>query len=438
MSAAAMIKRILPRSLFGRSLMIIVTPLVLLQLVTGIIFYESHWDKIILRLARNVAGDIGTVISLVDQQPAEERERIFGIAAENMGLVMTFVPDEIIPNKKPDADSLMERMLVQAMGEQLARPFRIDTESRDRLITIDVQLADGVLRAVTPRKRVFSSTAIVFGLWMVGSSLILFAVAVIFMRNQVKPIRRLAAAADAFGKGREVDTFKIEGATEVRQAANAFLAMRDRIRRQIAQRTDMLSGVSHDLRTPLTRMKLQLALIGHGPGVAELREDVADMERMLDEYLAFARGEGGEAPAPTDVAQLLEETVALARRKGGTIEYANGGALTVPVRPNAMKRCFTNVIENAARYGKHVRVAAGMRGDSIEIVVDDDGPGIPPEKREEVFRPFFRIDSSRNPKTGGVGLGLTIARDILRGHGGDITLDTSPEGGLRARMRVPI
>lgn len=443
MTGQSLVKRWLPKSLLGRSLMIIVMPLILLQVVSGLIFYETHWDKVTLRLARGVAGDIAAVVNLMRQHPdPKNRDWIFGIAAENMELVATFAEGEVIPNERPVGNDLMERMLIDAMTEYVGKPFQIDTETRDRFVIVDVQLTEGVLRVITSRKRLFSSTAYVFTLWMVGTSMILFAVATIFMRNQVKPIRRLAIAADNFGKGRDVVAFKPEGATEVRQAASAFLAMRERILRQIAQRTDMLSGVSHDLRTPLTRMKLALAMLKDKPGAKglseELQSDVVEMERMLEEYLAFARGEGSEAPAETDIGAVLAEVAAQGRRNGGAIDLHVEGDIKVVVRPNAFKRCVTNVIENAIRYADHVFVRAGLRGDAVEITVDDDGPGIPKDKREEVFRPFFRLDGSRNPETGGVGLGLSIARDVMRVHGGEIVLEDAPSGGLRARLRVPV
>src|SRR3990172_6390005 len=273
---------------------------------------------------------------------------------------------------------------------------------------------------------------------MVGTSLVLFALAKVFMRNQVRPIRRLAAAADDLGKGRDVPDFKLEGAAEVRQAAAAFNLMRNRIRRQITQRTDMLAGVSHDLRTTLTRMKLQLAMLGDVPGVADLHADVAEMERMLGGYLAFARGEGAEQPAPTDLGLLLRDLVAGALRDGATIELEVEPGLVVPLRPDAVRRCLTNLIGNARRHARTVSIRAMRRGAAIEITVDDDGPGIPPDQREEVFRPFYRLDPSRNPETGGIGLGLTIARHVMRGHGGDPVLTDPPLGGLRARLRLPV
>jgi len=434
-----MIKRMLPTSLLGRSLMIIVTPLVILQLVSAAIFYETHWDKVTLKLARGVAGDIATVVSLLRLSPgAENRDWIFTIAGNHMGLEVSLEEGAVLANSAREPSGLMERMLARAMTSHVSKPFLIDTDSGSRKVIIDVQLPSGVLRVATARKRLFSSTAYVFVLWMVGTSMILFAVATIFMRNQVKPIRRLADAADDFGKGRDVSKFKPEGASEVRQAASAFLAMRERILRQIAQRTDMLAGVSHDLRTPLTRMKLQLEMLGDDSGGAELKSDITEMEHMLDGYLAFARGEGAEEPKPTDLTAMLNEAATQARRRGGAVDLHIEGQLTAALRPNAFRRCLTNIIDNAIQYAEHVSVRAGQRGDGMEITIDDDGPGIPEDRREDVFKPFYRIEGSRNPGTGGVGLGMTIARDVIRGHGGDITLTASPNGGLRVRIRLPL
>lgn len=435
----ATVKRFLPKSLLGRSLLIIVTPLVILQLVSAAIFYETHWDKVTLKLARGVTGDIAAVISLMRRKPGpENRIWIFGVAARNMDLVVSLKENAVLPNSTRTPSGLLERMLSRAMISHVAKPFLIDSQSQSGRIIIDVQLASGVLHVVTSRKRMFSSTAYVFVIWMVGTSLILFAVATIFMRNQVKPIRRLAIAADNFGKGRDVSTFKPEGAAEVRQAASAFLAMRERIVRQVSQRTDMLAGVSHDLRTPLTRMKLQLEMLGDDDGTAELKADITEMEHMLDGYLAFARGEGTEEPVPVDLTALLQEAAAQARRIGGAVDLHTEGELTAPLRPNAFRRCLTNIMDNAIQYAEHVSVRAGQRGDGIEITIDDDGPGIPADQLDEVFKPFFRIEGSRNPGTGGVGLGLTIARDVIRGHGGDIVLGASPNGGLRVRIKVPL
>jgi two-component system osmolarity sensor histidine kinase EnvZ len=431
------IKRILPRSLLGRSLMIIVTPLVILQVVSTLIFYESHWSKVSLRMARSLAGDVAAVISLLGRD-FDSRALTFKMASDHMGLAASFKEGDILPNIPPRAENDMERTLIRSLGEYLGRPFQIDSKSIERYVIVEVQLSQGVLEVIVPRKRLFSSTTYVFVMWMVGTSLILFGVATIFMRNQVKPITRLAQAADQFGKGRDVPNFKPEGASEVRQAASAFLAMRERIQRQIGQRTDMLAGVSHDLRTPLTRMKLQLALLDGVDGTEELAADVDEMEHMLDGYLAFARGEGAEAPVSTNLTELLDGVVAQARRKGGVIDLHSEGELMVPLRPDAFRRCVANLLDNASRYADHVTIRAGTRGDAIEVIIDDDGPGIPADSREDVFKPFYRLDGSRNPGTGGIGLGLAIALDVMRGHGGDIDLSDSPTGGLRARLRLPL
>ena len=430
------IKKFLPKSLLYRSLMIIVTPLIFLQVISGLIFYEGHWTKVSLQLSRNVAGDIASVIDLMHRDPVpENRLRVFDMAARHMAMTVSFQELAILPNVPHVVDGKLEVTLIKALREGVGRPFRIDTGTIDRMVMIDVQLTDGVLRVLTNRKRLFSTTTYVFIIWMVGSSLILFAVATIFMRNQVKPIRRLAEAADEFGKGRDVPKFKPEGASEVRLAATAFIAMRDRIARQISQRTEMLAGVSHDLRTPLTRMKLDLEMNGGG---AEIKQDIAEMEHMLEEYLAFARGEGGEEALPTSLGDLLQSVISQSRRKGGFIDLHVESEMMIPLRPNAIRRALTNLIDNAARFAEHVSVRAGIRDDRVEITVDDDGPGIPPDKRDEVFKPFFRVEGSRNPGTGGVGLGMTIARDIVRAHGGDIELGESPGGGLRARVLLPI
>ncbi len=433
------VKRFLPKSLLGRSLLIIVTPLILLQLVSAMIFFETHWDKVTLRLAKSVAGDIAAVVTLLRQFPEpENRPWISRMASRHMEFQLEFDEDRILPNKPPQPDGLLEEMLAASLKSFVSKPFTLDTTSLDRYVVIDVQLANGVLRVTTTRKRLFSSTTYVFVIWMVGTSLILFAVAMMFMRNQVKPIRRLANAADDFGKGRELPDFKLEGATEVRQAASAFIDMRDRIQRQINQRTDMLSGVSHDLRTPLTRMKLQLEMSSGDDSTDALKSDIAEMERMLEGYLAFARGEGGEPPIMTDLSMLLQDVADGARRNNARIDLHTEGRIDVTLRPNSFGRCITNLVENANRYAEHISIRAGVRDDGVEIVIDDDGPGIPEAQREEVFRPFYRLETSRNPGTGGVGLGLSIAQDSVRTHGGEITLEDSPMGGLRARIRLPI
>ena len=435
-----MIKKILPKSLLGRTLLIIVTPLVLLQLVSATVFYESHWTKVSRSMARSLAGDISALIELLHQDHSPQGiTAIRELAANNMGLVVTLEKNKIlanVPEKK--SVSIVDKMFVRSLKNSVQRPFKIDNKSLDNHLIVSIQLQEGVFEVILNRKRLFSSTTYIFVLWMVGTSMILFGVATIFMRNQVKPIRRLAAAADELGKGRDAPNLKPEGAREIRQASAAFIAMRDRIQRQITQRTDMLAGVSHDLRTPLTRMKLQLEMVKDSSDTAALKDDVAEMEHMVEGYLAFARGEGFETPKPTNIAHVLGDVVVSAKRRGTEVDLHTEGQFVVRVRQNAFKRCINNLLDNADRHATHVSIRTGKRGDAIEITVDDDGPGIPKHLRDEAFKPFFRLDESRNPETGGVGLGLTIARDIIRGHGGDIILGDSPSGGLRARLTLPI
>jgi two-component system osmolarity sensor histidine kinase EnvZ len=434
-----LLKRLLPRTLFGRSILIIVTPLVLVQVIATWVFYDRHWDTVARRLAGAVAGEIAYVIETLPIRPDQPGlEAAFDKVSATTDLDATLRPGARLDSPGARAaGSSIEGQLVAALEERVGKPFQLGPAPDPRDLLISIQLEDGVLDVAAPRKRLYTSTTYIFILWMVGSSLILFAVATMFMRNQVRSLRRLAAAADSFGKGRNVPDFKLEGAAEIRQAGRAFLAMRDRIRRQITQRTEMLAGVSHDLRTPLTRMKLALALLGENESVAELRSDVDEMERMVQGYLDFARGAGSEEPVETDLLLLLEEVAANARRDGATLSLAGPEECVLTLRPNAMRRCLANLVGNARRHGTHIWIALMPRREGVDILIDDDGPGIAPEKRDSAFRPFIRLDASRNPATGGVGLGLTIARDVARGHGGDVTLETSPQGGLRARVHLP-
>jgi two-component system, OmpR family, osmolarity sensor histidine kinase EnvZ len=440
------IKRLLPRSLLGRSLLILVTPLIVVQLISTLIFYERHWDSVTRWLARSLVGEIDTIIvHMRDFPDPANRAWMFETARIRMQLDIEYKPGALLPaSPPPSAGNFTERVLIEVLRERLRRRFSVDTTTYYKKVEIRVQLPQGVLRVLAPTKRVSSPTTTIFISWSIGSAILLFIVATIFMRNQVRPIKRLASAAESFGKGRDVPGFKPTGATEVRQASAAFIRMRQRIKRQIAQRTEMLAGVSHDLRTPLTRIKLQLAMLKGGREVRGLRADIAEMEVMLEEYLAFARGEGTETPVETDIAELLREVARNSRRKGKTISVKandglkSSGVLTVPVRPNAFRRCVTNLVGNAVQHADKVAIEAGRNGNAIEIIIDDNGPGIPKSKRAEAFKAFSRLDPSRNPDSGGVGLGLTIARDIIRGHGGEVALEDSPKGGLRVRLRLPL
>ncbi|WP_249278073.1 ATP-binding protein [Thalassospira xiamenensis] len=434
------IKSLMPSGLLGRSLLILMTPMLLLQIVTVLIFFERHWDTVARQLSRGLAGDIAFVIDyLGEYSDADHFEWLQHSARTRLQLDILFEPDEILERQITQPPfGLVSQELFNALNERLQRPFFFDLDVDDRKLEIRVQLKDGVLSVVAPRKRLYSSTTYIFFMWIAGSALILYGVAVMFMRNQVRPIRRLAKAADQFGRGVEVDTFKPEGAAEVRLAASSFISMRDRIARHLSQRTALLAGVSHDLRTPLTRMKLELAMQGSLPGVEALKQDVVDMERMVDAYLAFARGEEGEKAVPTDIGKLITDQVGESLRDGQQIDLHIADSLEMDLRPQSVRRCLANIMSNAGRYANNLSVRAGRRGQDYEIVFDDDGPGIPVDKREDVFKPFYRLEESRNQATGGVGLGMTIARDSARGHGGDVFLEDAPGGGLRVRLVLPI
>jgi two-component system osmolarity sensor histidine kinase EnvZ len=441
------LKRLMPRTLLGRSVLIIVMPLVLVQAVALQLFYGSHWEVVSRRLASAVAGDVALVVAQMQRHPDDlDHAALFDLALRHAELAMSFHPDARLPEPvaRPVATDL-----ARALEEHLGRPTLIDDpDGQGRVVRMRIQLADGVLSAEVPSKRLWTGTVYLFWLWLIGASALLFGIAVLFMRNQVKPIRRLALAAEAFGKGREGRPIKPEGAAEVRRAAAAFNGMQARIKRFLAQRTEMLAGVSHDLRTPLTRMRLALAML---PGrradpqeIADLTGDVVEMERMVEAYLAFARGEGAEQAVPADLAQLLEEVAATARRDGAEVALSVS-PLTLPLRLDAMRRAVSNLVDNARRHGGRIalsaRRVARSGGEAVEIAVDDDGPGIPEAQREAVFRPFTRLDQAAQPGWkggGGTGLGLTIARDIVRAHGGEIFLEDAPLGGLRARIRLPV
>ena len=433
--------RQMPKGLYARSLLIIITPVVILQSVVAYVFMERHWQTVTWRLSSMVTQEIAAIIDVYENYPQDaDRAVLTRIANDRLGLTITFLPPDPLPpaTEKPFF-SLLDRTLSQEISRQIARPFWIDTVGKSKLVEIRIRLDDAVLRVFARRSQTYASNSHIFIAWMVGTALVLLAVALIFMRNQVKPIQQLADAAEAFGKGRDVpEDFKPAGAREVRRAAAAFLVMRERIERQIEQRTTMLAGVSHDLRTVLTRFKLQLALAGSETDVSDLTRDVDEMQHMLEDYLAFARGDSGEQSANIDINDLFEELRADAERLGHHAEVSFRGHPHVVVKPNAFKRCLSNLVANATRFGNNIRISGKRDADWLTIMVDDDGPGIPEDQRESVFRPFFRLDDARNQDIGGTGLGLAITLDIARAHGGDVKLEDSPLGGLRAIVRVPV
>jgi two-component system osmolarity sensor histidine kinase EnvZ len=429
------LKRWLPKGLYARSLLIIIVPMVLLQSVVAYVFMERHYQLVTRRLSQAVTQDIAALIDMT-REPID-RAVIARIAEERLGLDLDFMPAGPLPPPGPKPFfSTLDQTLSEEISRQIKRPFWLDTVGRSSLVEIRIQLEDSTLRVLAGRSQTYASNSHIFLVWMVSTSLVLLFVAILFLRNQIRPILKLAEAAESFGKGRDI-AFRPRGAREVRSAGRAFIEMKVRIERAIEQRTTMLNGVSHDLRTVLTRFKLSLALTPPSPETEALKRDVDEMARMLEDYLAFARGDAGEAAAPTDIRALLEDLKLDTERHGHATAIDISGDPTVIVRPNAFKRLLSNLVGNAARHGRRIAINAEHVGRWLTVTIDDDGPGIPAEKRDEVFRPFVRLDEARNQDEGGTGLGLAIARDIARGHGGDIQLGESPLGGLRASVRVP-
>lgn len=433
--------RITPKGLYGRSLLIIILPMFILQAVVTIAFMDRHWQAVTRRLSSMVTANMAAVIELYEAQPNPiALEGLRKTAYDRMELQVDILPPGSLPatNARPFFLTL-DWALSRELRRQIGREFWIDTVGRSNLIEVRVMLEEdrGVMRFFVFRDRAYASNSHIFILWMLGTSLALIAAAIVFLRNQIRPIQHLAFAAEEFGKGREVANFAPRGAREVRRAAIAFLLMKRRIERQIEQRTTMLNGVSHDLRTMLTRFKLQLAVMAPSAEIEELQRDTDEMQLMLEAYLAFARGDAGEGTEAIDIASMLTVLKQEGERLGAKTTMSMTGDPIVTVRPQAFKRCLMNLLVNAARHSDSIVITGQHQDGMLTILIDDDGPGIAPELREDVFRPFYRIDVARNQDESGTGLGLAIARDVATSHGGDIVLDTSPLGGLRARVEIP-
>jgi len=429
----------LPKSLFGRALAIIIIPIAIMQIVVAYIFFEAHWQTVTSRLSASVAADIAVATRLYDQNPgAEQAQRLNDIIIPEMNISVKLAADEKLPTSTRDAFfSNLDRTLRRALSDALdERPFWFDTTRYPNHIDIRVETEAGTLRYIAPRERVFASTGFIFIFWMAMATAFLSLVSILFILNQARPIVRLAEAAEAFGKGRPIETFKPSGASEVRQAGQAFMDMQDRIGRHIEQRTTLLAGVSHDLRTPLTRLKLQLAMADENDDIIAARRDISDMESMLDGYLDFARGLEGENITAVNLDTLLSEIIdPMPKPKPKAPASCD---VVLNIRETAIKRALTNVIENAKAYGKSAQISVHEADNHVDIIVDDDGPGIPSDKRDAAFRPFVRLDSARGQNVKGVGLGLSITRDAVQAHGGDVILTDSPAGGLRVKIRLPL
>ena len=432
-------KKFIPVSLLGRSLIIVFVPIVTIVLVTTIVFYQTSWNIISKRLAQSVVADINVIVKLIDQ---DLKFKAFRIAYEDFKMKVNIEknknlnPLSLQRMKIDPARGILSNRLRQAL-EELKKPFFYDLSNLNQGAKIAIQLNNDLLIINVHKDRLYSGAAFVFLLWMMFASFVLLILAYIFMNNQIQPLRRLSIIAETFGRGLDAPELKEAGALEIRQTTNAFNQMRTRIKRFLKQRTDMLAGVSHDLRTPLTRMKLQLSLMKDAVAKKELEHDINEMTAMLDSYVSFVRGAIPDPIEQIKLKDFLNEICQNIKKENKELKLKVIRDIKSSGRPLQLRRCFINIIENAVRYSQ--KIVVELNGDEENIVIDvsDDGPGVPKEKFEDIFKPFFTLDPSRNKLKGESGLGMTIARDIVRSHGGDIALFKSSMGGLKVTIRLP-
>ncbi len=426
------LKKFMPKSLFGRSIIILMTPLIVVQVILSYIFFERHTDAILDSLAKGIAGDMQMVCDLVDSNMP--MDKISVLAKKNFDFTVTLNPQGKVMRYGAFKDKWLYQYMLSQLDVRLNHLYflRIFEDH----IHVEIPHSRGVIMIDTPRKRLYSRTTHLVIIWTALSALLLFIVASLFMRNQIRPISRLANAAESFGRGMEV-SFRPEGATEVRKAGLAFMIMRDRLKRHIQERTEMLAGVSHDLRTPLARMKLQLAMMPKTNDTTDLQHDVDDMQSMVQGFLDFAKGVGQEELSSTHVNDILKAVINNVRHLPLKVTLTGEIGLEIHIKQELFKRCLTNLLLNANRYASELTLDVQTDSGYVKFTLDDNGPGIPIDERENVFRPFYRIDSSRNLDSGSVGLGLSIAKDIVSGHGGEMTLDESPSLGLRIIIKIP-
>ncbi len=434
--------KFLPRTLFFRTMLLIFVPLIVVQIVSVVVFFDGSWSRMGRRLSENLAADMSFITSLV-QKDVSKVSRVQEMAEKTFGIQMEYYDNQ----EKYQVISKTHRgskMVVGYLEEALARTFpnakrEIMLSKDDNELIVLVDDEHGLFKFVTSKKKIFSSSIFMFVVWMAGTSILLFLVAVLFLRIQVRSIAELAQVAEDFGKGIDNKNFKPYGSSEVRKAAIAFIKMKERIQRQISERTQMLAGVSHDLRTPLTRMKLQAAMMPEGEDKKDFLSDVDEMEKMLDGYLAFVSGEAGEKSTFVDMNEMILSIINKFRNKKALIRYStNDEVSAIQGREQALKRALTNVISNAFRYGKTIAVKLESNDKKLWVSIDDDGPGIPADKREEVFKAFYRLENSRNKETGGVGLGLSIAKDVISSHGGTFEGLDSALGALKVLISIPL
>ena len=434
-------RNFLPKTLFWRVFMILIMTVILSLFFVIWIFFDRHWDNITWRLSTLASQDLSYVVHRLEDSEASEHEAVLTEASHYLGISFNLSTEEKLSDvaikKSHFYQDAPTGLLQESIAKRMENPFIIN--AFDKTIEVVIQTDEGVLYATFPKKRIFSSTIYVFLFVTFFSSLILVFVAMVMLRNQIQPILHLTKTVDAFGKGQneQAEPLPPRGADEIRLATVAFNRMQERIRRQIRQRTDMLAGVSHDLRTPITRMKLELELMPESEELEKLKADLQNMEAMIESYLTFAQGEGAEISTKQNLGKLVSASVEQWRHQAN-IDLEITGDIELLVKPNAFRRCIDNLLNNAIRYGKNVAVTVFMQSDLAMILIDDDGPGIAEDKREAVFRPFYRLEKSRSSETGGYGLGLAIARDIARVHGGDVILESPPQGGTRAVISLPL
>ena len=424
-----------PHGLYPRSLLIAVLPVILLLFAVTYVFYDSHWRQTSRKLSQGMASDIAYILAEYKTHP-DELQLIRDRARQLMKLEISYVPGANLPaTQKRTLFTALDDILSKELDVRLDQKFWFDITGYDNTVEIEVALDDGVMRFMAQRDRTFSTTGHIFIFWVIGASVLLILLAVGFLRNQIRSILRLTEAAQAFGRGQDLPDYKPSGATEVRDAARAVLDMKARLTSFAEQRTSMLAGVSHDLRTPLTRLKLQFAMLEDSEDIKAARADLDDMEMMLEEYLAFASGEEGEQSRSLRLNNLLKDVAGQAQ--GDVTLIGDVPEIRIEARPLAIKRAISNLISNALAYGDKVEIRLRTGPHYAEIIVDDNGPGISKDRREEAFRPFTRLEEARTQNQSGTGLGLALARDTARAHGGDVRLEDSPLGGLRARLRLP-
>lgn len=433
----------MPRSMFGRSLLILLFPVVLLQLVVGLVFIQRHFEKVTTQMARPVAVELNYIAELADSaRTPEAANTLLATFSRPFSMQFKVIPDEVlIPEFRRYFYDVSGRALIGSLIEDVTRPISVNLTQNGRNVRVRMQTNKGIVSVVFSRSRVSASNPHQLLVLMIVASILLTVVSVLFLRNQVRPIRDLARVSEAFGKGR-IEHLRPSGAIEVRRATASFLAMRERIEHQIDQRTQMLSGVSHDLRTPLTRMKLSLAMMEQNDEIKHLSQDVEDMGRMLDGFLDFARQDTLEETEATDPAIMLEKIAADSKRSGHMIEVLFKNETpdhpTITLHPLSISRAVSNLVSNANRFGDKVQITGHLTETLLTIIVEDNGPGIAEKDREEAMKPFARLDQSRNQNESGVGLGLSIVVDVARSHGGTLELSKSETlGGLKAILSIP-